>query len=268
MSNSIPKPVAVVVGDILGEWYYNHRQIEALFYESGAVGEVPLGNCREKIANWLMRASSDKGCNPHSLLGKVLEEYMEVDDQLSPDDQRMGRDRIKNMLERYGMSYQQGGRILSPASGAPSRSLSDILRGGDFTEIQSEFDRALDTVENNPRASITAACTILETLCRIYIEDEGLDSPPKLNVKPIWGIVQKHLDLDPASLEDKDLARILSGLSSIVDGIGSLRSHVGDAHGRGRKSYRPEPRHARLAMNASHTLVTFLLETWRSRRGA
>ena len=55
---------------------------------------------------------------------------------------------------------------------------------------------------------------------------------------------------------------ILGGLSSIVDGVGALRTHAGSAHGRGKKGYEIQPRHARLAVYAAHTLVLFALETW------
>ncbi|MXX23386.1 MAG: abortive infection family protein [Rhodospirillales bacterium] len=59
---------------------------------------------------------------------------------------------------------------------------------------------------------------------------------------------------------------MLSGLASVVDGVGSLRTHIGSAHGRGRKSYSVHARRARLAVHASHTLVAFVLETWGQRR--
>jgi hypothetical protein len=170
------------------------------------------------------------------------------------------------MLSRYGLSYCQGGRILSAESGLAARSLEEILRAGDFGEIRMEFDRALANIETNPRDSITAACAILEALCKVYIEDEGLSLPEKQTIKPLWAVVQRHLHLDPGSLPDKDLASILSGLVSIVDGIGAFRTHTGSAHGRGRKAYKPAPRHARLAVNAAHSLTTFILETWAIRK--
>lgn len=59
---------------------------------------------------------------------------------------------------------------------------------------------------------------------------------------------------------------ILGGLGAVVDGIGALRTHAGSAHGRGRRAYRVEARHARLAVHAAHTLVVFGIETWAARR--
>ncbi len=90
--------------------------------------------------------------------------------------------------------------------------------------------------------------------------------PKDQTVKPLWKIVQEHLGLDPQRMEDADIARILGGLASMVDGLGAFRTHAGSADARGRKTYRVPARHARLAVNGAHTLVTFMLETWDAHR--
>ncbi|WP_408869663.1 abortive infection family protein [Commensalibacter nepenthis] len=63
-------------------------------------------------------------------------------------------------------------------------------------------------------------------------------------------------------MEDHDLKQILSGLISVVQGISSLRTHSSSAHGQGKKTYKLEPRHARLAVHSSHIIALFILETW------
>jgi hypothetical protein len=57
----IANPIAVVVGHVLGAYYYNHRRLNNLFVEKGAPGEPPEGNCEDKCIEWLKRASSDFG---------------------------------------------------------------------------------------------------------------------------------------------------------------------------------------------------------------
>ena len=59
--------------------------------------------------------------------------------------------------------------------------------------------------------------------------------------------MRKDLKLDPAIVGDDDLKTILTGLAAIVEGTGSLRTHKGSAHGRGKTTYKLKPRHARLA---------------------
>ncbi len=54
-------------------------------------------------------------------------------------------------------------------------------------------------------------------------------------------------------------------LSRLVDGIGALRTHASSAHGAGKKQYKLEPRHARLAIHSAHTVTLFILESWARR---
>ena len=95
-------------------------------------------------------------------------------------------------------------------------------------------------------------------------EDEHLLMPDKQTIKDLWKVVKDHLGLDPSLVIDDDKKRILSGLSSIVDGVGSLRTHAGSAHGRGRSQPIVTPSDARLAINAAHTLTVYLIELWRA----
>lgn len=121
-------------------------------------------------------------------------------------------------------------------------------------------------MEADPPAAITAACAILESVFKVYIEDNGLEMSNDQSVKPLWKLESKHIGFDPSAVEDDDIKKILSGMNSVVDGIGSFRTHAGTAHGQGRQTYRAQGRHARLAIHASHTLVGFVLETWDERK--
>lgn len=241
-----------------------------LFVEKGAPGEPPLGNCEDKCINWLKRASEDPQVDAIALLGAVLEEFMEVDSYSfgSGDSQPNSRQRVREMLAKHGLSYHTGGVVLGSRAGAPSRSLEATLRTRDLKALEVEFQRALSAIEPDPAAALTAACATIESLCRFYIEDMGLPLPAEQSIKPLWKVVQGHLGLDPAQLANDDVKRILSGLTSIVDGLGAFRTHAGSAHGRGRTQFRVSPRHARLAIHAAHTVVTFVLETWDARRQA
>jgi hypothetical protein len=265
----IPNSVAVVVGEALGAFYYNHGKLENLFHENGAPGEPPLGNCEDKCINWLKRASADPEVDALAILGGVLAKFMETnrapyhygEERLEND-----RRRIRTALAKHGLSYHDGGQVIGTGTAAPTRSLEATLRARDLQALQVEFDRALSSVERDPGAAVTAASASIESLGRVYIEDEGLPLPSDQSIKPLWKAVQGHLGLDPSRMEDDDLKRVLSGLISIVDGLGAFRTHVGSAHGRGRTSYRPLPRHARLAIHSAHTVAVFVLETWDHRR--
>lgn len=230
----LPVPVCSVVGDVLGTFIYNHKAIETLFYEAGATGEVPPGNCVVKCQSWLKRLHSEVP-DPAAVLGKVLEEFMEVERPFQTQDQESARKRITEVLARFGLSYHQGGVILGAADALPTKSLKQVLRDRDLVGLNKEFERALANVEKDPPAAITAACSILEALFKIYIEDYGIEMPADQSLKPLWKAASKHLGLIPSAVEDDDVKKVLSGMNSVVDGIGSLRTHTGSAHGHGRR---------------------------------
>lgn len=262
----IANPVVAVVARELGTHYYNHTRLNALFAEFGAPGEPPEGNCVVKCTLWLKRANDDDAVDAAALLGGVLQDFMEVDGVFPDSEVDHKRERVRQILAKHGMSYRNGGFIIGAGTGAPTRALDSLLRDRDLVSVEKEFARALISVETDPAAGVTAACAILEAFCKVYIEDEQLERPSDQTIKPLWATVQKHLGLDPSSVEDNDLRRILSGLLSVVDGLGAFRTHTGSAHGRGRQPYRLQSRHARLAIHSAHTLVSFAIETWDSRK--
>ena len=47
-----------------------------------------------------------------------------------------------------------------------------------------------------------------------------------------------------------------------VQGVGALRTHAGDAHGRERGFRRIDPRIARLSIYSASAVILFLIETW------
>lgn len=230
--------------------------------ESGAPGDVPEGNCEAKCASWLKRCNDDPTVDALSILGQVIQKFMdhELSDYFPQIEE--GQKRIRDSLSKNQLSYQVNGYVTLAGASPATRTLVDFLRAGDFASIEAEFDRAVSQLDRDPHAAITAASSIIEALCKTYIETFDLEMPSKQTVVPLWRSVQVHLGLniDP-TLED-DQKRILQGLASIVDGIGAYRTHIGSAHGRGVQPPSIQVSEARLAVNASHTFVIFIMERW------
>ena len=51
------------------------------------------------------------------------------------------------------------------------KSLKQILKDRDLAGVDKEFERALANIDKDPPAAITAACSILESLFKVYIKD-------------------------------------------------------------------------------------------------
>jgi len=271
----IPAPVMALLSSSLAE-FETHATLNELFLHADAPGDAPLGSKPAKTQAWL-RVVNQQSPEPLKVLGKLVERYMDDPDHAvdagpvpmfnAPyllEEKRQFCRKFEILLAQYGWAYHQGGRI-SDGGVAPSRSLLQEIQKRDIPAVAQEFDRAVSNVEANPRDALSAACNILESVFKVYIQDNGIDFPAKQDIQGLFKVVKGHLGLDPSVLEDDDLKKILSGVFSVVDGVGAFRTHASSAHGAGRKQYKLQPRHARLAINAAHSVATFVLETWDAR---
>lgn len=237
--------------------------MDNLFLNADAPGDPPEGNKQAKAQAWLRRANKELD-DPLSIVGPLIESYMEEDDETSSyflD----SKTKLTRALQRCNLVYVAGGHVTSGGS-VPAKGLADLIRGRNLDAIESEFHRALENVNSDPREAASAAGNILESTCKIFIEDNSLPMPAKKDLKSVWAVVRKELNFEPGQLVDDDLKKIVSGMLNSVDGIANLRTHASSAHGHGRSQYKLEPRHARLAVNAAHSVTMFVLETWDKRR--
>jgi hypothetical protein len=264
MRQIVPAPVIAIVAEVTST-RETHATLDSLFIHAGASGDPPEGSKHAKALEWLRRTNRDENIKPLEVLGKIIEGYME--EELNENGPSWEREflkdinRIQQALQNAQLQYSWGGKIIGVLA-SPSKSLEKSISARDIPSLNEEFERALSSVEVSPRDGLSAACNILESVCKVYIEDEGLEMPSKQDLQPVWTVVRKDLGFDPSKVEDDDLKKILSGLISIVDGVGAIRTHASSAHGAGKKRYRVESRHARLSIHASHTVVSYILESW------
>lgn len=137
----------------------------------------------------------------------------------------------------------------------------------DFDTVLDEIERARAFIEDDPEDAITAACSLVESVCRSILVELNLPLPKDLSVAPLYRAVREPLGLSPdKDLPDSrnvdDVRTVLAGISNAVGGIGALRTHSGDAHGREKGTARVDARIARLAVSSASALAVFLIESW------
>ncbi|QYO75596.1 abortive infection family protein [Devosia salina] len=138
----------------------------------------------------------------------------------------------------------------------------------DFDTVNHDIERALANSDTDPEDAVTAACSILESVCRSILVELSLPLPAQKDIQGLYKAVREPLGLDPAKagVPDSiatDVRTILGGLNSTIQGIGALRTHGGDAHGRERGARRSiDRRIARLAIHSASAAALFLIETW------
>jgi hypothetical protein len=143
---------------------------------------------------------------------------------------------------------------------AKSRTFVDLVHESDYEQIRREFSRAEQNCISDPPAAITAASSMVESACKTYISDHGLEMPSNQSIKPLWNTVARDILPNPSTIADDDIKKLISGLASVVDGLGSLRTHTSSAHGRGKAEPPVGIAEALLAIHGSQALVLYMIQ--------
>lgn len=216
--------------------------------------------------------SLNNGPEADTVLPRIIEAAADPRDFLrEPERHTSVLDTLNQILAYDGfVLQQQGGRIRLLVAGKDVpvlEKLSGLSEVIDFDTVRRDLDRALASAQTDPEDAVTAACSTVESVCRSILIELGEQLPAKKDVKGLYNAVKAPLglspdrsDLDPLIADD--VRKILSGLATVIDGVGALRTHGGDAHGRERGYARIDARIASLSIHAASTAALFLIETW------
>lgn len=156
------------------------------------------------------------------------------------------------------MDYLEG-RGRAPADAA----MSDALASFDADGVHAVWTKALARRAGDPEGAITVARTLLETVCKRILDEKGGGYSEKDDLPKLYSLTAKSLNLAPDQHTAEPIKAILGGAMTMVNGLGTLRNRLSDAHGRGGKiPVRPSERHASLAVNLSGAMAAFLVETF------
>ena len=161
---------------------------------------------------------------------------------------------------------------LIPLSGT-SKVVEKLASGASNFEMDTvsrDLERALASAATDPEDAVTAACSLVESVCRSILVELGVELPSKKDIASLYRAVREPLGIAPDRSDIPkevldDVRKVLSGLTTVVEGIGGLRTHGGDAHGRERGYRRIDPRIAALSIHAASTVALFLIETWQQK---
>jgi hypothetical protein len=115
--------------------------------------------------------------------------------------------------------------------------------------------------DDDSEGAITAARSLLETVCKHLLDELGEQYDDKADLPKLYGTTAAKLNLAPSQHTEQVFKQILGGCHSVVEGVGALRNRLSDAHGKGKSAPRPQARHAQLAVNLAGAMAMFLVET-------
>jgi hypothetical protein len=158
---------------------------------------------------------------------------------------------------------------LEGANQAPADAIiSDTLQAFDLASVHAVWDKAIKRRHTDAEGAITSARTLLETVCKHILDDIGAAYTGTEDLPKLYGLTARALNLAPDQHSEEAFRSILGGAMTVVNGLGSLRNRLSDAHGRGARGVKPSPRHASLAVNMAGAVATFLVETYTERSNA
>lgn len=139
--------------------------------------------------------------------------------------------------------------------------ISKALGSFDETGVHHAWTKALERRTNDPEGAITAARTLLETVCKHIIDEVG-EAYGQEDLPQLYAQAAELLNLAPNQHSEKVFKAILGNCQSVVGNLAAIRNKLGDSHGQGKRHVRPKPHHAELAVNLAGTMAMFLISTW------
>ena len=226
--------------------------------EAEATESQRYGQRRSRVAGYVNGRELSEPAEADRVLkaiGLKLEEWERDGDPAY----RKDLDRIIRTLDVAG--YDWDGKSVTRRAGPL---LVDIhgpaLRSLEVEDVHREMERIAASVDADPADAITAARALLESVCKVILEERGAEFRESDDLPTLYRKAASALNLDPAH-HDLIYRQTLGGLVSAVHGLAELRNKLGDAHGKGRAAIRPRPRHARMIVGAAFTVAGFLAET-------
>jgi Abortive infection C-terminus len=129
------------------------------------------------------------------------------------------------------------------------------------SSVNEHFTKALLRANSDPAGAITAARSLLESVLKQILEQRNLEFDELADLPKLYKMCSRELNLAPDQHSEKAFKQILSGCIQIVDGLGTIRNKLSDAHGGGKLRVKPAPRHANLSVHLASAVSKFLLET-------
>jgi len=151
---------------------------------------------------------------------------------------------------------------VQPADGL----ISAVLKSYDEEGVHEAWSKALDRRASDPQGAITAARTLIETVCKHILDEAGEAYNASDNLQALYRKTAQCMQLAPDQHSEEMFRKILGGCHTVVGTIAELRNSLGDSHGQGKRRVRPTSRHAELAVNLAGSMATFLVATWNERQ--
>jgi hypothetical protein len=182
---------------------------------------------------------------------------------------------VEDALTEAVDGFAEKKKLLGACKAIAHRLMSGAVTLDDLKKTAAAFDarhlaeqihRIEQSIETDPALAIGTAKELVETACKTILAERGKAVNGTPEMAPLTKQTLKELRLVPEGIPDETrgsdvIRRILQNLGAIGNGLAELRGLYGTGHGKDGKAEGLRARHAKLAVGAASTFVTFLFET-------
>ena len=181
------------------------------------------------------------------------------------------RQKFSSYAERRNFIWEEFGSLIKDleqdliAAQPADNDISAILSNFDTEHVHIAWQKALERRKEDPEAAITMARTLIESVCKHILDEAGVSHNEKDDLPKLYKETAKQLNMAPEQHQEEVFKQILGGCQTVIQGLGTLRNKLSDAHGKGKKAVKPSARHAALAVNLAGSMAAFLVAAWEER---
>lgn len=182
---------------------------------------------------------------------------------------------VEENLPETSESYAEKKRLFGPCKDIANRLMSvnvnlDSLKQTavvfDAKHLAEQIRRMEQSIPADPALAIGTAKELIETCCKTILTERGKPVTGTPDIPELTKKTLKELNLVPEGIDESArgsdvIKRLLQNLGTIGNGLAELRGLYGTGHGKHGKTIGLSARHAKLAVGAAATLVTFLFDT-------
>jgi len=137
--------------------------------------------------------------------------------------------------------------------------------------LNKQIDLMMQMQAENPTEAIGKAKELIESCCKTILDERGIAWDKDWTVTNLAGETMEQLKLMPKDIPDTvteatSMKALLGNLLQVATRMAELRNPYGSGHGKSASYKGLQERHAKLAVGASITLVSFLWDTHEQRK--
>jgi len=168
--------------------------------------------------------------------------------------------RIDEMEGRADQSLAVLEKIVAAESTSIDEQMGESLQAFGNETLKSNWGATLDALHLNPAHGLASASSYVESVCAGILHARGVALPDNKSMGPLLKATLKALDWPEDKLLPSDVARVTTGVATLSEGIGALRTHFSTAHGAASHQPPLAPEFATLAKNAGAAVAIFLID--------